>query len=248
MKKQPPLQVFLKFNRSELASQLCLQHWIEIFQDCKITIVCDLFNSGRGEPVPDFLQKIISGKGINIINTNYALGEKYTPNYKARKRKQSSANLTCFELGKNLPYYWLIDADDTMFLTRDYQYIREKLRAAENYFLQHTLDGFSLDFYREINFDHWSFGVCLLKGSIPFEKILTVDPVKPTQYQGLTQNLDSYFDILRRENQMKLMSFVIDKMAFQHQLTPFHTVPNGIYFWSDKKLWQYPLPSDVVIL
>ncbi len=240
--------VFLKFNRPEISSQICLIQWIEIFKDYPITIVCDLFNGSKGEPIPSYIEKIISGKNINVINTNYSLGEKYTPGFKARKRKQSSANLTCFEMSKSLPFYWLIDADDTIFLTRDLEYITSKLREAENILVSQDLDGFSLDFYREICHDHWSFGVCVLKGSIPFEQILQISPEEPEKYQGLTRNLDSYFDILRRRGSLKLKSFVINGMTFQHQLSPFNTVPNGVYFWSDNKLWQYPLAADIVIL
>ena len=241
-------QVFLKFNRFEISSQLCLIQWIEIFKNYSITIVCDLFNSSLGESFPDYLTKIVEGKNINIINTDYNLGKKYTPGFKARKRKQSSANLTCFEMSKNLPYYWLIDADDTMFLTRDLEYVALKLKEAEDILVSEELDGFSLDFYREICHDHWSFGVCVLKGNIPFEQILKISPDELESYPGLTKNLDSYFDILRRKGSLKLKSFVINEMAFQHQLSPFNTVPNGIYLWVDNKLWQYPLAEDIVIL
>lgn len=248
MKKSQGPKVFLKFNRPELSSQICLIQWIEIFKDYPITIVCDLFDAAKGEPVPEFLRKILDGKNINVINTNYSLGEKFTPGFKARKRKQSSANLTCFEIGKSLPYYWLIDADDTMFLTRDYLHITEKLKQAEGIFLAENLDAFSLDFYREIHHDHWSFGVCVMKGNIPFEKITALTEADIEQYVGLTRNLDSLFDIFRRRGIFKLKSFVIDNMGFQHTLTPFNTVPNGIYFWSNRKLWQQDLLPDVITL
>lgn len=247
MKTQKLPTVYLKFNRPELASQLCLLQWIEIFKDYPKVIVCDLFNISKKEPIPDYLQWVTKNN-IDIINTDYSLGERYTPGFKARKRNQSSANLTCFELGKNQSHYWLIDADDTMFLTRDYDFITNKLEEAEQIFLESNLDAFSLDFYREIHHDHWSFGVCLLKGNLEFEKILTVDLNEIEKYPGLTRNLDSLFDILRRKKIFNLKSFVINNMAFQHTISPFNSVPNGIYYWNDRKLWQDLLLPDVITL
>jgi hypothetical protein len=114
------MKAFLKFNRSDTASIMCLYHWLELFRDYDITVVCDLYDV-KTQPRPAYLNETVVGKSFNVINSDYSTGN-IMP-FKARKRKMASANFTCFNLAKNEHYYWLIDADDTMFLIRDYNLI-----------------------------------------------------------------------------------------------------------------------------
>jgi len=239
------MKAFLKFNRSDTASIMCLYHWLELFRDYDITVVCDLYNVDT-QPRPAYLNETVVGKSFDVINSDYSTGN-IMP-FKARKRKMASANFTCFNLTTNEHYYWLIDADDTMFLIRDYNLIKEKLKQVEYIASKDRLDGFSLDFYRETNNDHWSFGVCLLKGNLDMSKLQSVTPEDVDAIPGLAKNLDSWFDILRRRKVFNLKSFVFDNIPFQHCINPMPQPMHGIYFWNNKMLGTTPLREDVIIL
>ena len=235
-------KVFLKFNRTDISALICLMHWLEIFKEYKIYIICDLFK--EEEPLPPYLEKILSNVDYQIKNTNYSLRSMTDHIFtKSWKVNASCANLTCFEhLDKDDKFLWLIDADDTMFLTKDYDFIRNKFITIESILKSDDLDGISLDFYREA-FDQWSFGVCLLNSKIDFTTLQTL-PVPEEK----TVNLDSSFDVLRKLNKLKLKSFVIDDCGFQHLINKFPGLPGGIYYWKNKKLWDIPLKDDILIL
>lgn len=238
------MKVFLKFNRSDTHSIICLHQWMEIFKNYEITVVCDLYDVTR-DTMPQYLSNLSSFYRFNVINTDYSTGN-ILP-FKSRKRKQASANLTCFNV-VNDEHFWIIDADDTMFLSRDYAVINDKLKKAEKIFKEENLDGFSLDFYRETHFDHWSFGVCILKSKIDLSNLSKVSVDDVDQSPGLTKNLDSYFDILRRKGIYNLKSFVLEDVPFQHVINPMDLPINGIYQWRNKKLYDLDLKQDIVIL
>ena len=240
------MKVFLKFNREEPFSKVCLTHWLEVFHDYEILIVCDLFKV-RQDPIPEFLQNLTRGKNVKFINTNYSLGDEYAPMCKSRKRAMASANLVCFQhIKPDENCFWIIDADDTMFLTKDYVNLKERLKMAEKYLIDNSLDAFSLDFYREYN-DTWTFGVCLMNTKINWKLIKTITGDDVTKY-NISLNCDSIFDILGRKGVFKLKNFIIDRYAFQHVVNNFRKLNVGVYFWSDKKLWDIPLKEDIVIL
>jgi hypothetical protein len=236
------MKVFLTFNRNDTTSLICLHNWLEIFKEYEIILVCDLYDVAR-EPKPSYLSNLSTA--FTVINSDYRLGE-ILP-FKSRKRKQASAKLTCFERAKPNSHFWMVDADDTMFLTRDYNLIREKVKRVEQISLEKNLDGFSLDFYRETNHDHWSFGLSFLKSNINFELFKQVTPEDTDVTPGLTKNLDSWFDILRRRNILKLESYVFDNVPFQHNVNPMPTPLHGIYMWNNKMLnGNIPLKADVI--
>lgn len=236
------MKVFLTFNRSDTTSLICLQNWLEIFKEHEVIIVCDLYDVAR-EPKLPFLSSLPFS--FQVVNSNYRLGE-ILP-FKSRKRKQASAKLTCFERAKPDSHFWMVDADDTMFLTRDFNIVREKLKRVEQITLEKNLDGFSLDFYRETNQDHWSFGVSFLKSNISFDLFKQVAPEDTDSTPGLTKNLDSWFDILRRRKILKLESYVFDNVPFQHNINPMPTPHHGIYMWNNGILnGNIPLKPDVI--
>lgn len=238
-------KVFLKFNRNTDLSYVCLHYWLEIFCDYEIYIVCDLFH--QNEKYPKKIVDLIGDKQVKIINSDYLLGNMFTPNFKSKKKKMASANLTCFShLDQNDRFFWIVDADDTWFLTNDAVGIREKLNLAELYLLENSIDGFSLDFYREYN-NSWTFGLCLLSANINWQQIKDVSNQEIESYD-LPLNGDSIFDVLGRTNRLKLKSFVFDNYGFQHIENNFPNLPGGIYFWKNKKLWDIPLEEDVIIL
>jgi hypothetical protein len=235
------MKVFLKYNRDDTGSKICLYQWLEIFRSYEIIIACDLFTPDN---VPDYLKNIDPTIKFKIVNTDYSTGNVLP--FKARKKKQASANLSCFKHAGNDRHFWIVDADDTQFLVRDPNLVREKLKIAEKIFLEKNLDGFSLDFYRETHFDHWSFGVCLLKTKLDLSKLDLIKPEDVDNTPGLTKNLDSWFDMLRRKKIYNLESFVFDNIPFQHCINPMTEPMHGIYFWNNKKLGNIDLKPDVI--
>lgn len=232
------MKVFFTFNRNDTTSLICLQNWLEIFKDYEIVVVCDLYDVAR-DPKPTYLSN------CTVVNSNYKLGE-ILP-FKARKRMQASAKLTCFERAKPASHFWMIDADDTMFLTRDFQLVRDKIKRVEQLSIEKDLDGFSLDFYRETHHDHWSFGLSFLKTNISFDLFKQVTPEDTDSIPGLTKNLDSWFDVLRRRKTLKLESYVFDNIPFQHNINPMSAPMHGIYLWNNRVLNGVgPLKSDVI--
>lgn len=238
-------KVFLKFNRSDAASLLCLRFWCETFRGYDTYILCDLYNVSS-DPVPSYLKSIIDDYSVQVINSNYSIGKEYCQNLKGAKRGMASANMTCFNHVNKTENFWIIDADDTLFLTREYDNVRNKLQSAEKYFEDNQLDGFSLDFYRNLN-NGWTFGVCLLRGSMNWQMIKDVD-MSPMVEAGFARNIDTAFDSLSRAGKIKLKNFVFDRMAFQHQINNYPDMPQGIYNWHRGNLWDKPLQPDVVIL
>jgi hypothetical protein len=239
------MKAFLKINRDDPASALCLRYWCEVFKSYETFILCDLYNP-QTESAPEFLKSIIDEYKVKVINSDYSIGSKYCKCLKGAKHAMASANMTCFQhLGKSKAF-WIIDADDTMFLSRDYDLIRNKLANAEQYLFEKNLHGFSLDFYRNLN-DCWTFGVCLIRSDTPWKLIetLSADEVSST---GLARNIDTAFQLLKNKGLLKLENFIIDKIAFQHSINNYPEMPHGIYVWHRGNLWDTPLKSDVIVL
>jgi len=239
------MKAFLKINRTDPASILCLRHWCEIFKPYETFILCDLYNP-KNENTPNFLKTVLEDYKVTVINSDYSIGPKYCKCLKGAKHGMASANMTCFQhLGKSKAF-WIIDADDTMFLTRDYDLLRTKISQAEKYLFEKDLHGFSLDFYRNQN-DCWTFGVCLLRSNTPWKLLetLSAEEVSSTK---LARNIDTAFQLLKNKGSMRLENFVFDKLAFQHSINNYPEMPHGIYSWSRGNLWDSPLKSDVVVL
>ena len=237
------IEVFLKCNRETLPSLICLDFWIKVFLDYKVTIICDLFDVTNSQPSPEL--KKVAGN-IPIINTDYSLSKPFGHLLKVERwHNVCSSNLTCFKTNSS-NNFWLIDADDTQFLTTDIDMIKEKVKRAEQYFVTGNLDGLSLDFYREIKKDHWSFGMVLFRGTLDLAPLAKLTPDDLYKYKGLILNFDSVLDYARRSGAMNFQSFVFDNCFFQHWLEQ-PALPYGIYFWKDRKIWNsINLRADVV--
>jgi len=239
------MKAFLKINRDDPSSLLCLRYWCEVFKKYETFILCDLYDV-KIQSTPSFLQSVLVDYNVKVINSDYSIGSKYFGCLKGAKHGMASANMTCFQhLGKS-EAFWIIDADDTMFLTRDFDYVRQKLKIAEEHLFHNNLHGFSLDFYRNLN-NCWTFGVCLLHRDTPWQEImsLTRDEVSST---GLARNIDTAFQLLKNKGKLKLENFVIDRVAFQHSINNYPEMPYGIYVWHKGKLWDKSLKVDVVVL
>lgn len=239
------MKSFLKINRSDPASLLCLRFWCEVFKNYETFILCDLYDTKK-DSVPSFIKTILDDYRVTVINSDYSIGPRYCKCLKGAKHGMASANMTCFQYLGDSKGFWIIDADDTMFLTRDYDHIREKISQAEKYLFENNLHGFSLDFYRNLN-DCWTFGVCLLRSDTPWKLLETLssDEVSST---GLARNIDTAFQLLKNKGTLRLENFVFDRLAFQHSVNNYPEMPHGIYSWHRGKLWDKPLKDDIVIL
>jgi len=235
------MKVFLKFNRSDAHSIICLHQWMEIFKNYEMIVVCDLYNVDK-EQQPQFLKNLAIDYTFSVINTDYSSGN-FLP-FKAKKKKMASANITCWQhLSKKDKCFWIIDADDTMFLSFQYDIIRDKLKKAEDTLLSENLNAYSLDFYREYN-NAWTFGVCCVNANTDVSKISLVTNEEITN-NNLPINFDSVFDVLGRNGVYKLKSFVLNECGFQHLINNFPKLAGGIYYWQNRKLWDIPLLNEV---
>lgn len=238
------VKAFLKFNRdaSEIYPIACLRFWLEIFKEYDTYIVCDLFSPND---VPEYIKHILKEYPAKIINSDYSIGAKFQ-NMKKAKRNMASANITPFKYLDNAGAFWIIDADDTLFLGASIPSVREKLKKAEEHLKNNNLDGFSLDFYRNLN-NGWTFGVCLLSATCPWEKISTLTDEEINE-SGYARNIDTAFHLLWRKGVFKLANFVFDGLAFQHVVNNYPEMPHGIYIWHRGRLWDKPLQGDVVVI
>lgn len=240
-------KVFLKFNREEEFSFECLKHWIDVFKNDNIYIITDLFD--YNSPPKKFLQYIDSLLNVKILNSNYNLSDTYIPLIKKEAvKKLASPNLTCFENITNEDRsYWVIDADDTRFLSENPTVIRNKLRRCEDILDKEKLDAISLDFYRCLDINAWTYGVCLVSSVLDKSLLKTISQDKIKSY-GLVLNFDSVVDIVGREGHLNLKSFVFDKTKFQHVVNRYPKLADGIYYWENRKLWNTPLREDVIVI
>lgn len=238
------MKVFLKFNRDTAAAKICLDHWLKIFVDYEVVVISDLYKVGSEVKI-----KRLADIDVPIVNTDYSLATQYQNCFGGGKEelwsRAGAANFTAYKLAGADTAFWLIDADDTMFVSTDYADLRNRLSQAENHFDQNKLDGLSIDFYRELVNDHWSFGVCLLTTATNLESLKTVNPEDISQIIKYI-NLDGAFDVLRRNKVYKLESFVFDNCFFHHHVDR-PQLSFGLYHWSNNTLWnKIPLGSDII--
>lgn len=170
------MKVFLKFNRTQDFAYDCLSFWLDVFKDYDIYIVTDIFKINR-DKIPQKLKNLIVSD-IGLINSDYTTSQYFSHLFnKGWKRAAASANITCWQYcTKHDKMFWLIDADDTRFLNVEPSTIIKKLKQVENVFVENEYDGLSLDFYREIFDDHWSFGVCLMSSQWDPKELQNINP------------------------------------------------------------------------
>jgi hypothetical protein len=239
------MKVYLKYNKDPKenpSSLTCLKTWIDIFQPYEISIITDIYDIRNSPP-----KQFNSFKHLRFINTDYTLS-KDLDHLLENKRwgNVASSNFTCYNDSNHEPF-WLVDADDTMLLSSNLKDIRNKIKRAEDIFRQDGLQGFSLDFYRTIKRDHWSFGMALLQNFDGMIDILKSTKEEDVRQHKLPLNLDSIFDTNRRSGKINLKSFVFNNYYFQHQLEQKY-LPWGIYYWSNGKLWGDTDINDEVII
>jgi hypothetical protein len=230
----------LKFNRWSNESFASLRFWLSVVavsrREC--IILQDLWDQNN---MPDPFKKLVASTGlaIDIRSTNYSACDNWRF-YRAESenwRKAGAANITAYDLSKT-DYFWLIDADDTIFLTDSYL-VSQKLALAERIAKLSDLDGFSYAFYRHIGANHWSFGVALMRRDISMDLVASVEAREITQL-NVADNLDGAFDVLRRCQKLKLESFILNDVIFHHHTAKIQNwnvgAPYGVYCWNKKIL------------
>ena len=233
------VNVFLKIDRIDVSGYLCLRFWLETFRKYNTFILCD-----RNEHFNDLASISADYPDAQLIQSDRSVIGECCSTLKPSKRNMASANLTGFKLSQDADAFWMIDADDTMFLTRRFDVLEDKFREAERVFEEQKFDAFSLDFYRNLN-DGWTFGVALMRSNLPYQRIMEVKGEDMVNL-GYARNIDSAFHVLGDRGIIKRGNFVFNKMAFQHLHNNYPLMPEGVYYWSAKHLWDVPLQSDVI--
>lgn len=233
--------VYLKFNREKRGHKICLDSWLNIFDRYKKVLVTDNLTDPKNIR---YIDDICKKHNMEKINTNYSLADPYLGFLDKTWINAAAVNLTCFK--REQEPFWLIDADDTLFLTKDFDDLKSRFRLAEDYFFNNNLDAFSLDFYRELASDHWSFGVTLINPLIDLSKLQKVAR-SDAENRRLICNLDSAFDCLRIKREYRLKSFIFDRCFFQHHADNPRYLPYGVYYWENRSLWGHtPIREDVI--
>lgn len=233
------VHAFLKINRTGASAISCLRHWLEIFKNHKTYILCDwdrpfppeLTNAQR-----DYPNSIIIGSDRGLIE--------YCKGLKGAKHGMASANLTGFVYSQDADAFWMVDADDTQFLTYNFDLVREKIKKAETILNDQQYDAFSLDFYRNLN-NGWTFGLALINTKCQWQRIKDVRSDNMSDL-GMARNIDSAFHVLGQRGILKLGNFVFNGLAFQHLYNNYPAMPHGIYVWNRGHLWDQPLQPDVI--
>lgn len=229
--------VFLRYSRGNefpIASS-CLTKWLDVFKHYPITILCD---DGTLDEKHYFQDIRSVRERYKVIGTKYiSCPEGYGDDNILRGHTTSVFQAY---LSSQTEYFWLIDADDTIFHHSN-DWIRERLKRVEERVGDY--DGLSLDFYRHTqHIQQWSLGVALLK-TMPIDIFYTVpwaDALKANPHQ-VTPNIDAIMDTLRIQGRLKLESFFFDDSYFTH--IKFHT-----YYWKDGCLWGRNVKPGILSL
>lgn len=217
----------------------------------QIYIIQDLWSNDQ---YPKQFIELLNSKNLNLVicSSDYTITNDFNfakPESKNWHRA-GAANLTGFKL-VNDDYFWLIDADDTIFLSNP-KVVYQKICLAEEIAILKKLDGFSYAFYRHIPINHWSFGVAFMRKHISMDNVRQVnwnDIIK----LGIADNLDGAFDLLRKSGSMQLESFVFSEIIFHHHTPRFFNFPVGaalgVYYWEGRVLnGLLTAPPDVMFI
>ena len=232
-------KAFLKIDRMDSSGILCLRFWLEVFKNYETYILCD-----RETDLLETVQK--DYPQAKLIQSDRTVIAECCTTLKSSKRNMAAANLTGFKLSQNADAFWMIDADYTMFLSHAYDRVQEKLRIAEQQFVERELDAYSLDFYRNHN-NGWTFGVALIRTNISMDLLASVQGPEMRDL-NFARNIDTVFHVLWKKEQLKCANFVFTGIAFQHTYNNYPLMPQGVYYWNKGCLWEAPLQPDVVTI
>lgn len=245
------LTFYLKVNREDRYSLLCLQHWIDIIANLNADyyILCD-----KKQLELKILRNIeFYDEDIKFIkSSNSKLLKKIVKNIATKFWvKATFAHLTTFEHSKanNIPYFWNIDADDTMFLVPPKK-AAEIINEAQTYALKNNIDAFSFDMWFSKTISrHWSFGITFTNNKKDwfsiFENNKDVTWRKPYEQYDDFFNLDWFFTSLRDRKISHNETWYIGNMQFIHWGEFFTNVMNAGYCkWENNKL-IFPILQNI---
>lgn len=240
--------VYLKVNRGDYLSFVCIQHWIDIVDKLGYDYY---ILSDKKDLNKKILKKIIFHnsdiKFIKSCKNNYL--KNIVKNIASRCWVNATyAHLSTYyhAMKNNLNCFWNIDADDTMFLL-DSVKSSELLKIAEQYAKNNSIENFSLDMHRSnICGHHWSFGITYTSNPEKWLKIYSKNHSKKwqTKYLHWDQNfnLDWYMTYLKDTDYNKFIeAFYFENLYFAHW-NNLSTLFFGItiYHWLNNRL-EYPI-------
>lgn len=242
---------YLKINRNEEYTYLCLQHWIDSLGSSNndFFILCDK---------PKLEREVL--KRIIFPNANI----KFIKSFKNKKLKQyvqkiatkwwpkaTFAHLTTFFHAKqnNITEFWNIDADDTMFALEPID-ISNMLQNVENYTKSNDIKVISLDMWHSRTREkHWSFGITYVNNFAELFNIL--NNLTNTEWQNyyknydIAFNLDWFFTYLKNKEHYKIESFYFESCYFIHWGNfLINTIGSNICFWHNKFL-TFPILKNI---
>lgn len=243
---------YLKINRQDAYSFLCLQHWIDTIESigADYFILCDKEKLER-----DVLKRIIfPNTNIKFLKSCRNKKLKMIVDKIATKFwiKATYAHLTTFYHAQknNISSFWNIDADDTLFCMEP-QILANYLKKIEQYAETKDFGSFSLDMHRSRTLGrHWSFGITYTRMNTDWFSILNNNPDSSWQkhYEKYDYefNLDWFFTYLKDFKNIKNETFYIDNSYFIHWgnfLT--NVIGSGVFNWKNNRLY-FPIILSVL--
>jgi len=237
--------VFLKTSNLDNESIKNLKRWISIFSlDSNYTIKLIIPKQYNNDLIHRLFNNIKIYNDIDINDTTN-INYKIFYNSLTVGKKPGIGNLTCYEYAET-SFFWNIDGDDTYFTldSLDDKELLFKLKEIEIITKKNKYYAASLDFYRIFNYhnnmkwsDHWSFGLCFMKNNL---KIIT-DILSTTEVldRGFGINSDHIFDTIRKNNNIKIGSFVIKNSKLIHPTISRHGCPLVVHKYNSNNKETY---------
>ena len=253
---------YLKINTDRPYAYKCLSHWINIVQEygADFYIVCDSlvlkYKILKNVPFHSLDVKFIKSiKNKNTKRITKFFCDKWW-------HKCSYAHLTSFFHARKIkaPFFWNIDADDTMILARPAT-ASNMLKSAKKYAIENSLDAFSIDMATSYTYGrHWTFGVTLVNNSSDWQE--KFEQAKKT-WKGYynfseTMNIDWVMTSMRDNGISNNKTFYAENMNFFHFGDFFITLHDLLIFkkgkvkynifnkFFDNKLGIFPIYRDSV--
>ncbi len=241
---------YLKVNRREKYSFICLQQWINIinYLDSDFYIICD-----NEELKTEILKKIV------FKNSNIKFISSYTKPFKNIVKKNFSKNwykaayahLSTFYHAQQHGFksFWNIDADDAILLINPDK-AANMLDTIGNYAVKNDIKAFSLDFWTSLTQgQNWTFGITYVDSSIDWFKYLKNIPFDwRDKFKDINFdfNLDWIFNYMKIYEDINIKTFYIENLHFIHWgdflINPY---ASQIYHWYQGKL-QLPLLETIL--
>lgn len=260
---------YLKINRTDYFSYVCIQHWIDIINELNADFyfVCD-----KDELKKEVLKRIkFKDSNIKFIKSEKWKLRNIVKNIASKNWYNATyAQLTTFLHAEKIKVksFYNIDADDTMFVCEPKK-AAQILMEAKKYADKNNIKAFSLDMHvTQFRNRHWSFGITYTNTDFNWMKIFNNN--KDTVWQEYFKknycndfNLDWFMTYLKMQYDNKIETFYVENLGFIHWATllckhlgySVQKTINGYthyplfeYFNTDKELSKVKIPSEVIKL